>query len=105
MAWTNALNISKDDNEREGVLLHLARVKIAAGYYDQAQAHLDAVTNAVYADMKQRLERSLADHKNPPKPVEENVTNNSVAGTNITIVGPSPAGTTTNSLPEISKPQ
>jgi cytochrome c-type biogenesis protein CcmH/NrfG len=105
MAWTNALNISKDDNEREGVLLHLARVKIAAGYYDQAQAHLDAVTNAVYADMKMRLERSLADHKNPPKPVEENVTNNSVAGTNITIVGPSPAGTTTNSLPEISKPQ
>ena len=105
MAWTNALNISKDDNEREGVLLHLARVKIAAGYYDEAQAHLDAVTNTVYADMKARLERSLADHKNPPKSVDENVTNNAVTATNTTIAAPSPVGTTTNSSPGISKPQ
>jgi cytochrome c-type biogenesis protein CcmH/NrfG len=65
-AWTNAFNICKDENEREGVLIHLARVKIATGNFDEAQAHLDAVTNQAYAELKQRLERSLADHKNPP---------------------------------------
>jgi len=66
VAWTNALNICQDENEREGVLIHLARTKIAAGFYDEAQAHLDTVTNRAFGDLKRRLERSLADHKNPP---------------------------------------
>jgi len=66
VAWTNALNICRDENEREGILLHLARVKTAAGFYDEAQAHLDAVTNAAFADMRTHLVRSLKDHKNPP---------------------------------------
>jgi cytochrome c-type biogenesis protein CcmH/NrfG len=66
VAWTNALNICKDEIEREGVLIHLARTKIASGYFDEAQGHLDAVTNRVFADLKERLIRSLADHKNPP---------------------------------------
>jgi tetratricopeptide (TPR) repeat protein len=65
-AWTNCLTICKDENEREGVLLHLARTKIAAGFYDEAQAHLDAVTNRGFADLKNRLARSLIDHKHPP---------------------------------------
>jgi tetratricopeptide (TPR) repeat protein len=63
LAWTNCLNISKDDNEREGVLIHLARVKIAVGMFDNAQADLNAVTNAAFVDMKKRLERSLNEHK------------------------------------------
>jgi len=65
MAWTNCLSICKDENEREGVLIHLARTKIAAGMFDGAQADLDAVTNRAFDDLKQRLERSLNDHKNP----------------------------------------
>jgi tetratricopeptide (TPR) repeat protein len=65
-AWTNALKICRDENEREGVQLHLARVKIQAGLYHEAQGHLNLVTNAVFAEMRRRLERSLADHKNPP---------------------------------------
>jgi cytochrome c-type biogenesis protein CcmH/NrfG len=85
MAWTNALNIAKDDNEREGVYVHLARVKIAAGYYDEAQHQLDAITNAAYADLKRRLERSLADHKN--------ATTNSTGPASTSI-----PGTTTNHL-------
>jgi tetratricopeptide (TPR) repeat protein len=86
VAWTNALNICKDENEREGVLLHLARVKVAAGFYDQAQAHLDSITNPAYADLKNRLERSLNDHKNPPtNSVAENLTNNVVVPTNAVI--------------------
>jgi tetratricopeptide (TPR) repeat protein len=70
IAWTNALNICKDENEREGVQLHLARVKITAGFYEQAQAHLNTVTNQVYADTRRRLERSLTDHRNPQTVVE-----------------------------------
>lgn len=66
VAWTNALSRCKDETEREGVQIHLARVKIAAGFYDEAQGHLDTVTNAAFDDLRKRLERSLADHKNPP---------------------------------------
>ncbi len=62
-AWTNALNIAHNDFEREGVLIHLARVKIAAGRFAEAQAQLDAVTNAAYADLKQRLERNLVERE------------------------------------------
>ena len=65
-SWTNALNLCRDENEREGVLLHLARTKISAGFFDEAQAHLNSVTNRAFADLKRRLARSLADHKNPP---------------------------------------
>jgi tetratricopeptide (TPR) repeat protein len=60
MAWTNCLNLSKDDNEREGVLLHLARVKIAAGRFTEAEDQLNSITNPVFGDMRHRLERSLA---------------------------------------------
>ena len=65
-AWTNALHLARDENERQGVRLHLARTKISAGFFDEAQAQLEAVTNAAFADLKTRLTRSLRDHKNPP---------------------------------------
>jgi len=73
MAWTNCLTLCQDDNEREGVLIHLARTKIAAGQFAEAQAHLEAITNAAFADLKHRLERSLVEHKEgravaPPEP-------------------------------------
>jgi hypothetical protein len=32
--------------------------------FDEARAQLDAVTNAFYADIKNRLERSLAEREN-----------------------------------------
>jgi tetratricopeptide (TPR) repeat protein len=63
VAWTNALNIAHNDTEREAVFIHLARVKTAAGFFDEARAQLDAVTNAFYAEVKNRLERSLAEHE------------------------------------------
>ena len=94
-AWTNAFNISKDENEREGVRLHLARVKTAAGLFDEAQGELDAVTNSVFNGMKDRLARSLADHKNPPPPdpVPETVTNSVIVTTNIAVTNEPPAVT------------
>jgi tetratricopeptide (TPR) repeat protein len=85
-AWTNCLDLCKDDNEREGVLIHLARVKIAAGRFDEAQGHLDAVTNATFGDLKNRLERSLAEHK-------EKATNSPAAKVTPAPVAPAPAGT------------
>jgi tetratricopeptide (TPR) repeat protein len=63
MAWTNALKIAQDETEREAVYIHLARVKIAAGRFAEAQAHLDAVTNSQYDTLKDRLESTMAERK------------------------------------------
>ena len=82
MAWTNALNIARNGVEREGIFIHLARVKIAALRFDEARAQLDAVTNAFYADVKTQMERNLAEREN--------------AATNPIVAMP------TNQLPEIS---
>jgi tetratricopeptide (TPR) repeat protein len=73
VAWTNALQIAHDDNERQGVNIHLARIKMAAGRFAEAHAHLNDVTNAAFADIKHRLERSLAERENT-------ATNTSAAG-------------------------
>ena len=90
VAWTNALNIARTELEREGVQLHLARVKIAAGMFDEAQSHLDTVTNADYAELKRRLAQSLADHRNPP--------------TNAVAILTNPPPVFTNSSPALTNP-
>ena len=63
-AWTNALQTAHSDAEREGVYIHLARSEIAAGRFNAARAHLAAVTNAIYAGLKDRGERNLAEREN-----------------------------------------
>jgi len=89
VAWTNALQIARDDNEREGVFVHLARIKIAAGYFAEAKAQLDAVTNTAFADIRKRLERNLAEHENPPtNKTPENVSTRVASVTNIPAVVP-----------------
>ena len=60
-AWTNALHVAHTDAERQGVNLHLARLKIATGRFAEAQTHLAAVTNAAFLDLKNRLVSSLAE--------------------------------------------
>lgn len=62
-AWTNAMNIAKTPVEREGVHIHLARIKINEAEYAQAQQHLNLVTNALYQTLRQRLERNLKDKR------------------------------------------
>jgi cytochrome c-type biogenesis protein CcmH/NrfG len=64
VAWTNALNIAHNDVEREGVFIHLARLKTVFGRFAEAHAQLEVVTNAIYAVLKHQLERSLADREN-----------------------------------------
>lgn len=63
VAWTNALGVAHGDLEREGVYIHLARIKIAAGRYAEAQAHLDAVTNPADTALRDRLERNLRERQ------------------------------------------
>jgi tetratricopeptide (TPR) repeat protein len=59
VAWTNALKIAHDEIEREGVYVHFARLKMMAGRFEEARLHLNAVTNAVYVDLKKRLLTNL----------------------------------------------
>jgi tetratricopeptide (TPR) repeat protein len=78
-AWTNVLQIAHDDNEREGVYLHLARIKMAVGRFAEARAHLNNVTNAGFAAVKHRLERNLAER-------ESAETNSTAAGVSTNVL-------------------
>ena len=80
VAWTNALQVAHDDIEREGVYIHLARIKMLAGRYAEARAQLDTVTNAIYAGLKQTLERAITQREmatNPSATIQQCSTNNS----------------------------
>lgn len=63
-AWTNALSLAHDEIEREGVYLHFARIKLRANRFAEAHEHLNAVTNALYFELKKRLSRNLDDREN-----------------------------------------
>ncbi|HTH47986.1 MAG TPA: tetratricopeptide repeat protein [Candidatus Limnocylindria bacterium] len=64
-SWTNALSIAGDGVEREGVYLHFARWNIRIGRFAEARTNLASVTNAMYLQVKERLERNLLE-KDPP---------------------------------------
>ena len=66
VAWTNALNIANDETEREGIYVHLARIKISISQFADARADLATITNSAYADIRRRLERNLAQKQAPP---------------------------------------
>ncbi len=74
-AWTNAFKLAGDDEEREGVHTHFARIKIKAGQFSEARGHLNSVTNEMYAELKTRLNRVL-------KEAEATAATNSLAPTN-----------------------
>jgi tetratricopeptide (TPR) repeat protein len=58
-AWTNTLALAHDEIEREGVYLHFARLKLQADRFAEVRAHLNAVTNDMYATLKKRLVGNL----------------------------------------------
>jgi tetratricopeptide (TPR) repeat protein len=101
IAWTNALQIAHDDIEREGVYIHLARIKMAVGRYAEARAQLDAVTNSMYTILKQRLESNLAQRENAAtnKSAVEVSTNTLIPSTNAVNVSTNTIIAPTNSLP------
>lgn len=99
VAWSNTLAIAHNDLEREGVYLHLARIKTYIGQYDQARALLTAVTNAALADMQRRLVRSLHEHEFPPTNTVEEATNSvetSMNATNAVLVSTNVVPVATN---------
>lgn len=77
-AWECALKIAGDETDREGVFLHLARIKMNAGRLAEARQHLNAVTNATFDVVKNRLLRNLAEREDkrantnspPPAPTK-----------------------------------
>lgn len=58
-AWTEALKVAHDEDDREEVCIHLARIHLKLGDYDEARANLALVTNANNAAFKTRLTRNL----------------------------------------------
>jgi tetratricopeptide (TPR) repeat protein len=58
-AWTQGLKIAHDDVEREGVYIHLARINLKLGHYDEARRRLNEVTNEMYDGIKKRITRNL----------------------------------------------
>jgi cytochrome c-type biogenesis protein CcmH/NrfG len=91
-AWTNAMGIAHTDAERQGVELHLARVKMAAGFFNEARTHLAVVTNAAFLDLKTQLTRNLAEREYAAtNPVPVIATNH-------------PAVTATNAVPATTPP-
>jgi tetratricopeptide (TPR) repeat protein len=65
-AWTNALHVAHSGVEREGVHIHLARIKMVAGRLAEARAHLNAVTNTLYTDLKSRITRRIEERERNP---------------------------------------
>ena len=66
-AWEDVLKIATDDVQREGVYIHLARTKLAAGRIDEARKHLVAVTNEIYTVTKKRISRNLEEKEKEAK--------------------------------------
>lgn len=60
-AWDYALKIANDAIEREGVYLHIARVELNSGRFEDARKHLGSVTNQMYTALKGRLLKNLVE--------------------------------------------
>jgi tetratricopeptide (TPR) repeat protein len=65
-AWTNALHVAHSGVEREGVYIHLARIKMVAGRLAEARAQLNAVTNTLYTELKSRITRRIEERERNP---------------------------------------
>jgi tetratricopeptide (TPR) repeat protein len=60
VAWTDALKIARDEIEREGVRIHLARMNWHLGNFDEARRQLDSVTNAMYTSTKKKVLENIS---------------------------------------------
>lgn len=58
-AWEYTLSKARDDFERQGVQIHLARFKINASKFDEARTHLSLVNHPNYTDLKERVRATL----------------------------------------------
>jgi tetratricopeptide (TPR) repeat protein len=63
-AWNTALKLATTSDEQQGIYLHLARVELNTGHWNEALVHLNAVTNAEMKELKQRLEKNWVEKRN-----------------------------------------
>jgi tetratricopeptide (TPR) repeat protein len=68
-AWEHCLTLAKSEVEKQGVYLHLARVELNSGKFEEAQKHLDMVKDPSMNDLKTRLQKNL-DRKMKGEPDE-----------------------------------
>jgi tetratricopeptide (TPR) repeat protein len=67
-AWNHALRLAANDEQRQGVHIHLARIKINQRQFDAARSHLDAVQLDLLATVKARLLALLEERAAQPSP-------------------------------------
>ena len=84
MAWTNAFKLADTELEKEAVYIHYARFFLISDRFAEARQTLNLVTNAIYADLKNRVLRNVNQReqkeKNPDSvlpPVAPDAQNNS----------------------------
>ena len=58
-AWQTAFKLARDDIERQGVLVHYARLQINAGRFEEARKNLQAITNAMFNATRTQLLKNL----------------------------------------------
>ena len=58
-AWQMAHKLARDEVEREGVLVHFARLNIGGGRFAEARKNLASLTNAMFGGIKQTLTKKL----------------------------------------------
>ena len=58
-AWEKALKLARDDIERQGVLVHFARIRINRGELESARNYLAGITNQMFAGTKTNLTKRL----------------------------------------------
>lgn len=63
-AWTNAMTLAKTTDEKQGIYLHLARVEMNTGLFEEARAHLEMVDHPEMAELKNRLVRNWIEKRN-----------------------------------------
>jgi Tfp pilus assembly protein PilF len=66
-AWTNALQIAREEPDREDACVHLARVKMLAGRFAEARAQLQTVTNETLSKAKSTLLHNLEEREKGPR--------------------------------------
>jgi tetratricopeptide (TPR) repeat protein len=60
-AWNQCLKIARNEVEREGMYIHIARFQLQLSHFEEAQHALDAITNKMYSVLKDKITQNLND--------------------------------------------
>ncbi len=65
-AWHEALALADNDQDRDGIFLHLARWHLRLGQWDAARTNIALVAHPSLAEVKARLQRNLDEKSTQP---------------------------------------